>query len=659
MKNLVIVESPTKARTISHFLGNDFLVISSYGHIRDLPKSKLGVDIEKNFQPIYVIPPKARKIIKELKEKKKESQKVILACDEDREGEAIAWHLAEVLNLQKPERIVFHEITKKAILEALKKPRAIDFNLVKAQQARRVLDRLVGYKLSPFLWHKITRGLSAGRVQSAALRLIVEREKEIKEFKPRDYWTIEALLEKEKKEFKAILFAKNGKKLEKFFLNTEKKAKEIVNLLKEKPFFVSQIEEKEITKNPLPPFKTSTLQQEAWRELRFSSKKTMLIAQHLYEGKNLAKGRQGLITYMRTDSLNISPLALKECQLFIDGNFGKNYSVEGGRKFKSKEKLTQEAHEAIRPTEINLTPEKIKNYLDKDEYKLYDLIWRRFVASQMKEAKIKKINLLFEVEAGKDKYLFKASGSRILFDGFLKIWPQKIDEFALPELKKGEEITPKEIIFSKHSTQPPSRYNDASLVKTLESYGIGRPSTYAPIISVLQERGYVKRDSKFNFYPNEIGILVSDILSKHFPEIVDYQFTAKMEDDLDKIAQGKLSYSDVLRSFWLPFAKNLAEKEKNLSKEELSIIKTEKKCPLCGSNLVIRFSKFGKFLACSNFPKCSYKENIKEEEFLEPKMKCPQCHEGWVVIKRTKKGKIFYGCSRYPQCQWASWQKPK
>ncbi len=661
--NLVIVESPTKAKTISNFLGKDFEVLSSYGHIRDLPKTKLGVDIEKGFLPKYVIPAKAKKVIKTLKEKASKADKIILASDEDREGEAIAWHLSQALKL-KPEttqRIVFHQITKQAILEALKSPRQIDLSLVKAQQARRVLDRLVGYKLSPFLWRKIARGLSAGRVQSPALRLIVEREEEIKSFKPQEYWDIAAILEKEKKEFKAALIAIGKENLTKFSIKTEKQAKEIEKDLKNADLEVFDIKQKSTLKNPLPPFKTSSLQQEAFRKLRFSSKKTMLLAQKLYEGADLPSGRQGLITYMRTDSLNIAPEAIRSAQDYIEKEIGKEYLIEGGRVFKKKSKLAQEAHEAIRPADVWLTPKKVKQYLSSDEFKLYTLIWQRFVASQMKPAKIKKIEIyLKEKQSG--KYQFKALGSQVAFDGYLKVYQQTISENILPDLKIGEILPIKKIEASQHFTQPPPRYNDASLVKTLESYGIGRPSTYAPIISTLQERGYIQRDENKNFQPTEIGILVNKVLNEHFFQIVDYDFTAKIEKELDKIAESKAEYTNVLNNFWLPFSKTLAEKEKTIKKEDIISEKTDLKCPLCGAPLVVKYSKYGKFLACSNFPNCKYKKDLSEKRKIQPiqtKMKCPKCQKGFVVIRRTRRGKIFYGCSRYPECDWASWTKPK
>lgn len=661
--NLLIVESPTKEKTIGNFLGKNFLVTSSYGHIRDLPRTKIGVDIENGFLPHYVIPKKSKRIVKELKEKAKKAEKVILATDEDREGEAIAWHISQVIGKkgEKAERIVFHEITKKAISEALKNPRRIDASLVSSQQARRVLDRLVGYKLSPFLWHKIAKGLSAGRVQSVALRLIVEREEEIKKFKPEEYWTIEAVLEKGGTEFKAKIFAVNGKNLDKLAIRSKEKAEEIIRAVRGREFVASKVAGKIVLKKPSGPFRTSSLQQESYRRLGFSSKKTMFLAQKLYEGVKLPEGRKGLITYMRTDSLNIAKEAREAAQNFVEKNFGKDYSVAGGRLFGKKVKMAQEAHEAIRPTDINLTPEKVKDYLTADENKLYDLIWRRFLSSQMKEAKIKKVEAVFEVLTGGSRYYFKSLGSSVVFDGFLKVYPQKISEEILPPLLEGERILAKNILGNQHFTQPPARYNDASLVKTLEKYGIGRPSTYVPIISTIQNRGYVKRNQNRNFFPTDIGILVNKVLVENFPKIVDYQFTAKMESDLDKISQGKRGYLETLNDFWVPFSANLADKEKTLSKEKIATEKTNLKCPLCGAPLVVKYSKYGKFLACSNFPKCKYKKDLgeKKSQPIRTNMRCPKCKEGFVVIRRTKRGKVFYGCSRYPECDWASWKKPE
>ncbi len=619
--NLVIVESPTKARTISSFLPKDYKVIACLGHIRDLPKTRLGVDLEKNFLPHYIIPKRSRKIVKEIKNLSQKAKKVILATDEDREGEAIAWHILNTIFQKEKEkenecqRIVFHEITKKTIEKSLKNPRKINLNLVNAWQARRILDRLVGYKLSPFLWKKVANRLSAGRVQSAALRLIVEREKEIEKFVPKDYYTIEAIFEKEGVEFTATLFEIDKKKLER----TEIDKNLVQKLLKEidKNFLVLNVSKKTITKKPLPPLITSTMQQDAYNFYRFSSKKTMLLAQRLYEGIEIEGKPKGLITYMRTDSFNLSEEAIKQAREFIKNNFSEKYLPETPNKFKAKSKLAQEAHEAIRPTNVSLTPQSIKKYLSEDEFKLYDLIWKRFVGCQMKEAKLERI----EVELISNKiYKFKANGQRVLFDGFLKVLKRKISENLLPEIKVGEELIAKNIKSEKHQTQPPARFNDASLVKTLEALGIGRPSTYATIVSTLIERGYIKREKR-GFQPTEVGVIVSDLLTAHFPKIVNYQFTAKMENDLDLIASGKKEYQKTLEEFWNPFYENLKKKYQEV--KETKAILTDRKCPECGKPLVKRLSKYGWFLSCSGFPKCRYKESIKDEKALDDKSEKP------------------------------------
>ena len=641
---LVIVESPTKSRTIQKFLGSDFRVLACYGHIRDLPKSSFGVDIENNFQPRYVIPKKSKKVIKILKEAVKQSDLTILATDQDREGEAIAWHLSQVLDLNgKPyQRIVFDEITKSAIEKALKNPRKIDMNLVNAQRARRILDRIVGYKLSPFLWKKVIRGLSAGRVQSVAVRLVVEREREIESFIPQEYWQIIALFEKSKKQFEALLIKKDGKTIPKLGIKTQEEAKQIIKELQKEKFKIIKIEKKELKRNPPPPFTTSTLQQEAWQRLKFPAKFTMKIAQDLYE--------KGFITYHRTDSLNLSTLSLNAAKIVINEKFGKDY-WKGFRRYKAKGR-TQEAHEAIRPTYPDKEPEKlkIKAKLDTPHFRLYDLVWRRFIASQMVPA-------VFDSETIDIKaknYIFRSSGQTLKFEGYLKIWPQKFKETQLPLLKKGEILEAKKLKANQHFTQPPGRFSEATLIKELEKNGIGRPSTYAPILSTIQERNYVQKNKEKKFQPTEIGIIVNDLLVKHFPEIVDIKFTAKMEEDLDQIAQGKKDWVKVLNDFYRPFEKRLEEKEKSVSKEIL-IEPTEKKCPECNAPLVIRMGKFGKFYACSNFPKCRYTAPLPPPSLG---IKCPKCKEGEIVKRKTKKGKIFYSCSRWPECDFALWNKP-
>lgn len=656
-KNLVIVESPTKAKTIGKFLGKDYQVESSYGHIRDLPKSKLGVEEEKNFEPSYIIPTKSRKAVNALKKLAAKAENVILATDEDREGEAIAWHLTQALEIGNPktERIVFHEITEQAINEALKNPRDINMNLVNAQQARRILDRLVGYKLSPFLWKKIFRGLSAGRVQSVVLRLIVEREEEIRRFVPEEYWSIEALLKsKNNKEFTASLSKINGEALPKPGIKSEKEVKVITADLEKSEFTVTAVEKKETKKNPLPPFITSTLQQEGTKRLRMSVKQTMMFAQRLYE--------KGLITYMRTDSVNLSAQSLKAAQEVIKSEFGSDYLIKSPRVFKTKSRLAQEAHEAIRPTDPAKTPKKL-DIKETNEKKLYALIWRRFIASQMPQARFDATRVEITVK-GSSTYILTANGNILRFDGFLKVWSQKFEEKELPELEKDESLNLVEVKPNQHFTQPPPRYNEASLIKVLEAEGIGRPSTYAPTISVIQFRNYAQKNEDRRFEPTEVGEVVNKVLTEHFPEIVDTKFTANMEMSLDKIAEGKKKWQGVIRDFYGPFAEHLEKKYENIEKEEfVKEEETDKVCDKCGKPMVIKTGRFGKFLACTGFPDCKNTESLKKNVGLTDKdgnrMKCQKCIEGEVVRRRTKKGRFFYGCSRWPDCDSASWQKPK
>ena len=699
---LVIVESPTKAKTIQRFLSGDFVVKSSYGHVRDLPAKKLGVNVKNNFEPQYVVPLRNKKHITSIKQSLEKSSSLILATDEDREGEAIAWHILQALKIPTTDyrlpttagkenkkavvrspsavsvhRIVFHEITKSAIEKALKSPREIDMDLVDAQQARRILDRLVGYKLSPFLWNKVAKGLSAGRVQSVAVRLIVEREREIENFKKQEYWSIEAMLLQQSTtnsqhptEFTASLIKKDNKIIDKLEIKNKEEADKILKDLEGAEYRVQNIDKKETKKNPLPPFKTSTLQQSAWQKLKYPAKFTMGLAQALYEN--------GFITYHRTDSLNLSEQSLQSAQEFIIDNYGKNYWAGAARRFKTKSKGAQEAHEAIRPTDPSAAPEKLSKELDKKQLKIYDLIWRRFIASQMSKAvfdstavDILASPVILSSSRGGAKNLkkdssatprsqgdtatftFRANGQTMKFDGFLKVYPMKFSENELPSLKKDEILDLKELIPSQHFTQPPARYNDASLVKKLEELGIGRPSTYAPIISTIQDRRYVEKNEEKRFKPTEMGFKVNDMLVEHFPEIVDYQFTAKIEEELDEIAEGKIKWAPVIKEFYEPFAKHLDEKYQNVQK-----IKTEEKtdrlCPECGGELVIRESRFGKFFACKNFPKCRFTEAITNSTGVV----CPKCFEGEIVERRTKRGKIFYSCSKYPKCEFALWQKP-
>ena len=639
---LVIVESPTKARTLKKFLGPEYKILASFGHVRDLPKRKFGVDIKNDFKPTYVIIPKAKERVKELKKAAQKAKSVVLATDPDREGEAIAYHLIYLLKLGKKKpywRIVFHEITEEAIKEALKNPRKIDMNLVRAQQARRILDRIVGYKLSPLLWRKIAKGLSAGRVQSVALRLIVEREREIERFVPKEYWTIEALFEKENEKFKAVLTKKNKKTLDQFAIKNEKEAKKIIEDLKGARFKVLKIEKKERKRKPPEPFITSTMQQTAWQKFKFTAKRTMELAQQLFE--------MGYITYHRTDSKNLSKLALEMAKDFILKEFGKNYFEQ--RIYKTKSKVAQEAHEAIRPTDIEKTPQVLSERLNSQQSKLYDLIWRRFLASQMKEA----IFDVTKVEIEAKNYGFSATGQILKFDGFLKVYPMKFEEQKLPPLKEGEILNLIEISPLQHFTQPPPRYTEATLIKELEKHGIGRPSTYAPILATIQERNYVKKDEKKRFYPTAVGILVNDLLVKHFPEIVDLKFTAKMEENLDKIANGKKDWVLTLKEFYEPFEENLRKKYKEIKGAGIWE-KTDKKCPKCGGQLIVRVSKYGRFLACSNYPKCKYKMDLENSTGIL----CPKCKKGEILKKKSKKGKIFYACSNWPDCDFVLWDEP-
>ena len=682
---LILVESPVKGNTIQRFLGSNYKVLSSYGHIRDLPKSELGVDIEKDFTPKYIIPLKSRKVIKLLKDEVKKSETIILATDSDREGEAIAWHLSQALNLNGGipyKRIVFHEITKSAIKEALKNSRKIDMNLVDAQQARRILDRLVGYKLSPFLWKKVARRLSAGRVQSVAVRLVAEREREIQNFVPQEYWDIVAHLKKLTEtrsllsEFEALLIKKDGKVIPKLGIKSKKEAEKIVKDLENTEvdesnvsssrcarlrracvYKVVNVDKKETKRNPLPPFTTSTLQQTAWQRFRFPARFTMQIAQQLYE--------TGLITYHRTDSFNLSDLSLFAAKKFITENYGKKYWAGFLRRYKTKTLGAQEAHEAIRSTYSAKTPESLK--LQDNQFKLYDLIWRRFIACQMSQAIFDAT--VIDIEAG--KYTFRSTGQILKFDGFLKIYPMKFEEKELPTMEENEILKLIKLLPSQHFTQPPPRYSEATLIKTLEQEGIGRPSTYAPILSTIQDRNYIEKDENKKFRPTEIGIVVNDLLVAHFPKIVDIKFTAGIEEDLDKIALGQKKWVPLLKEFYAPFEENLKKKYLEVSKKDITEKPTEKICPKCKAPLLIRLGKYGRFYACSKFPKCKYTESLEKNTLG---VKCPKCQkveedksssspfagarEGKIVEKRTKKRKIFYGCNQWPKCDFALWDKP-
>lgn len=660
MKKLIIVESPTKAKTIARFLGAKYQIESSFGHIRDLPKSTLGIDVDNRYEPKYLIPLKARKTVKNLKNSIKDVEEVILASDEDREGEAIAWHLQEALGLEKQavKRIVFHEITEEALQEAIQHPRQINMNVVDAQQARRILDRIVGYKLSPFLWKKIGRGLSAGRVQSVALRLIVERENEIRHFKAEEYWIIVAILHNTKDttiSCEAFLSAIDGKIVGALEINNKKKADEIVSDLKKSSYHVVDVEEKEIKRNPSPPFTTSTLQQAASSRLHFGAKKTMLLAQKLYE--------HGHITYMRTDSVNLSHQSTIAAREWLTSKLGVEYALASHRFFTTKSKGAQEAHEAIRPTQAHNTPESI-HLDDEGEKKLYKLIWQRFIASQMPQARLFQTTISIDATGNpyKKTYTLKVHGQRMIFDGYMRIWPHSFEDTEVPRYTKNDVLAYSDILPTQHFTEPPPRFNEASLVKILEEYGIGRPSTYAPIISVIQERNYVEKENR-RFHPTNIGEKVNDMLVKHFPNIVDSTFTADMENSLDAVAEGKEKWQDLIDSFYLPFMKNLEEKEKEvkaLPKPEPE--KTDEKCEKCGEPMLIRVGRFGKFMACSGFPKCKNTKNLETEENKPEStgLKCPDCHEGDIVKKFTRKRgkKPFWGCSRYPECKHATWDNP-
>ncbi|MBL7053479.1 MAG: type I DNA topoisomerase [Candidatus Portnoybacteria bacterium] len=641
---LIIVESPTKSKTLTGFLDKEYKILSSYGHVRDLPIRKLGIDVDHDFEPEYVIPTKAKKVVKELKAAAKKADLIILATDKDREGEAIAWHIVHALKIDKDyQRIAFHEITKKAIEKALKNPGEIDMDLVNAQQARRILDRLVGYKLSPFLWKKVVKGLSAGRVQSVTVKLIIDREREIKAFKPDEYWGIEAILKqnKEKTELVAKLIKEDEKTIPKLGIKTKEKADEILKSLAGAKYQIVNIEKKETKKNPGPPFKTSTLQQVAASKFRFSAKQTMRLAQQLYES--------GRITYHRTDSLNLSTEALEDANQFIKEEFGEKYLLDKVRVYKTKSKVAQEAHEAIRPTKASRHPDQIKKYLDEKQYKLYNLIWQRFIASQMKPA----ILDATAIDVSAKNYLFRINGSTIKFDGFLKIYSVKMEEVILPVLTEKEILELIKLNSEQHFTKPPARYTEASLVKILEKHDIGRPSTYASIISTIQNRGYTEKDEQKRFVPTEIGFIVNDLLEKHFPEIVDIKFTAYLEEDLDKVAHGKQNWVKLLKDFYKPFKENLDKKYKKVEKKKLEE-PTDKICPDCGKNMVIKLGRFGKFYACPGFPECKHTEPIIHSTGV----KCPQCKKGDLIERKTRKGKTFYSCSKYPKCKFALWDKP-
>ncbi|ABS73958.1 MULTISPECIES: type I DNA topoisomerase [Bacillus] len=651
---LVIVESPAKAKTIERYLGKKYKVKASMGHVRDLPKSQMGVDIEQNFEPKYITIRGKGPVLKELKTAAKKAKKVYLAADPDREGEAIAWHLAHSLDLDLSSdcRVVFNEITKDAIKESFKHPRMINMDLVDAQQARRILDRLVGYKISPILWKKVKKGLSAGRVQSVALRLIIDREKEINDFKPEEYWTITGSFLKGKETFEAGFFGKNGKKLP---LKSEEDVKAILAQLKGNKYTVDKVTKKERKRNPALPFTTSTLQQEAARKLNFRAKKTMMIAQQLYEGIDLGKeGTVGLITYMRTDSTRISNTAVEEASAFIDQAYGKEY-LAGKRKPAKKNENAQDAHEAIRPTSVLRKPADLKAVLGRDQLRLYKLIWERFVASQMAPAVLDTMS----VDLSNNGLTFRANGSKVKFAGFMKVYVEGKDDQLeekdrmLPDLKEGDTVLSKDIEPEQHFTQPPPRYTEARLVKTLEELGIGRPSTYAPTLDTIQRRGYVGLDNK-RFVPTELGQIVLDLIMEFFPEIINVEFTAKMERDLDHVEDGQTEWVQIIDSFYTDFEKRVKKAEAEMKEVEIEPEYADEDCELCGSRMVYKMGRYGKFMACSNFPDCRNTKPIVKQIGV----KCPKCHEGNIVERKSKKKRIFYGCDRYPECDFVSWDKP-
>ncbi len=685
--NLVIVESPTKAKTIRHFLDRTYTVKSSFGHVRDLPGKSLGVDVEHDFAPKYVVSKKVKPVVDELKSAVKHAKTVILATDEDREGEAIAWHLAQALGLNEiknqkskiknVERIVFHEITRSAIEEALKNPRDINMQLVDAQQARRILDRLVGYKLSPFLWRKVAAGLSAGRVQSVAVRIITEREREIESFAPREYWTIEAKLRKHgapvSESFAATLTKRDQEALDKFAIHDETAAKHIIADLPHAGWQVAGVEKKQIKRTPPPPFTTSTLQQAAGQRLHMSARETMRTAQGLYEGVTLGpEGEVGLITYMRTDSVNLSNEFLAAAHATIGRAFGPDYQLSAARRYRTKSKGAQEAHEAIRPTDPNRDPNAIKQYLTPRQWRLYQLIWLRALATQMPEARFDATTVDIAAQGNTHAWSFRANGSVLTFDGFLKLWPVSTTDTLLPALAAGDKLDADEITPSQHFTVPPPRYTEATLIKTLEENGIGRPSTYAPTISTIQDRGYVEKDEQKYLRPTPMGKIVNDLLVEHFPVIVDIQFTARMENELDEIATGTREWVPVIREFYGPFAANLNEKYQTISRAAVAENVREAltsavpgangtnsaldapPCEKCGKPMVVKIGRFGPFLACSGFPECRNTKTLAKSLGIS----CPQCAKGNLVAKRTKTKKTFYACDRYPECAFALWDKP-
>ena len=709
-KSLVVVESPTKAKTLSRFLGSEFKILATYGHVRALPSKQGSVDVQHDFEPKYEIIPEKKKHIDRIKKALSNADTLYLASDMDREGEAISYHLLKALGLNGNgnkgklaiRRIVFHEITREAIQAAIREPRDILIPLVDAQQARVVLDYLYGFTLSPLLWKKVRTGLSAGRVQSVALRLICEREKEIQAFTPKEYWTIQAVFAgaKDPTPFEAELIVYDGEKLKKFHVKKGETAEEMAAVLRQKGYSVHAITHKTSRKTPPPPFITSTLQQEASRKLNLSPSRTMRLAQQLYEGIDIGQGPVGLITYMRTDSVHLAKQALHDAKQIIQERFGEAYALPRARVYKNKVKNAQEAHEAIRPTDLRRTPEQLQSVLSPQHLDLYRLIWNRTIASQMAPAQWDTQTVLIISDDGSAQ--FKATGSLLVFPGYLKILSEKPKESLLPPLEEGASLTLKEITPTQHFTQPPPRYTEASLIKTLESYGIGRPSTYATVLQTLRTRDYARLIRKA-FVPQEIGMIVSDLLVNHFSHYVDTQFTARMEEQLDQIAQGKMAWKPMVRAFWEDFYPLVKKKEEELKRSDILTEKTDESCPECGKPLVIRYGKYGKFIACSGFPDCHYRRPLEEKEKEPPQetdetcekcgrpmvikrgrygpflacsgfpecrntrplkkpqstgVPCPECHKGELMERRSKRGRTFYSCSRYPKCKFSLWNRP-
>jgi DNA topoisomerase I len=652
---LVIVESPAKAKTIEKYLGKKYIVKASMGHVRDLPRSQIGVDVESDFTPKYITIRGKGPVIKELKTAAKKVKKVYLAADPDREGEAIAWHLAHILEVDEQSdcRVVFNEITKDAIKDSFKKPRKIDMDLVDAQQARRILDRLVGYKISPLLWKKVKKGLSAGRVQTVALRLIVDREKEIQSFVPEEYWKIKSSFLKDKEKFEANFWGVDGKKLD---LHNEAEVNEVFKQITGDAFEVTQVQKKERKRNPALPFITSSLQQEAARKLNFRARKTMMLAQQLYEGIDIGKeGTVGLITYMRTDSTRVSEVAQAEAASYIAEEYGKEY-LKGSQQQRTKAKAgAQDAHEAIRPTSTLRSPKLLKSFLGRDQYRLYQLIWERFVASQMAPA----IMDTMSVDLINNNVMFRATGSKIKFPGFMKVYVEgnddnvKEDDKFLPDLEKGMTVQAKDIEPSQHFTQPPPRYSEARLVRTMEELGIGRPSTYAPTLDTIQKRGYVSLQEK-KFAPTELGEVTLELILEFFSEVMNVEFTAQLESNLDSVEEGQENWVEVIANFYQDFKKQLEIAEEEMKEVEIQDEPAGEDCEKCGHEMVYKMGRYGKFLACPNFPDCRNTKPIVKDTGVE----CPKCGKGKIVERKSKKRRIFYGCDQYPECDFVLWDKP-